>query len=379
MGTTTIADAACAYAKRGWKPVPVNRKSKKVIGNGWQKRPFAPEQFNGNSINVGIQFGKVSGGLCDVDLDSQLAIGLAQEFLPKTDAIFGHRSKPDSHQLYISDLHETEQRAAIQFPDCSGAMIVELRIGAGDKGAASIVPPSMHVTGEMVRWTYDGDHNPARVSGPDLKRAVLELAVVCLLHPYYPVQGSRHNGALALGGVLARASWSADAIKHVIEVLARHSGDHEIADRVEAAASAVGAKSNGHDVAGLTSFAELWGEDVAKRLGKWLALRSGKAGNGGGPEDDVALAFAAQHADQFRYVAASSQWMRWNVSRWMPEQTLAAFDEARTLCRQAGDADAKVVAAVERLAKTDRRIAATTEQWDADPEMINTPTTESST
>src|SRR5262249_46757189 len=78
----TIAETAVAYAKRGWKPVPVNRKSKKAIGKEWQKRPFDPRQFNGNEQNIGVQFGAVSRGLCDVDLDSMTAIGFAPEFLP---------------------------------------------------------------------------------------------------------------------------------------------------------------------------------------------------------------------------------------------------------------------------------------------------------
>jgi putative DNA primase/helicase len=37
-------------------------------------------------------------------------------------------------------------------------------------------------------------------------------------------------------------------------------------------------------------------------------------------------------------------------------------------------ASAKTVAAVERLARADRRLAATTDQWDADPWLLNTPT-----
>jgi Bifunctional DNA primase/polymerase, N-terminal len=210
--STTIADAARAYAKRGWKPVPIGRKSKKPIDKGWQKRRFDPAQFNGNAQNVAVQLGAVSGGLCDVDLDSKLAIGLALDFLPPTDAIFGRRSKPCSHQLYVSDLHVTEKHAAIQFREYQdgkpGPVIVELRIGADGKGATTVLPPSMHVTGEMVQWELDG--NPAHVGGGDLKRAVLKLAVACLLTPHYPGAGSRHEGALVLGGVLARAGWQPD-------------------------------------------------------------------------------------------------------------------------------------------------------------------------
>ena len=40
---------------------------------------------------------------------------------------------------------------------------------------------------------------------------------------------------------------------------------------------------------------------------------------------------------------------------------------------QSALASAKTVAAVERLAKSDRRLAATIEQWDADPWLLNTP------
>jgi putative DNA primase/helicase len=87
-------------------------------------------------------------------------------------------------------------------------------------------------------------------------------------------------------------------------------------------------------------------------------------------EDRTALAFAKQHADDYRYVAANFRWMLWNGARWQPEKTLAAFDAARALCREAGDARAKIVAAVATLARTDRRIAATIEQFDADHDLL---------
>src|ERR1700687_3958353 len=90
----TVETAAQAYAERGWQPVPVNRKSKKAIGKCWQQQPFDARQFNGNVLNVGIQLGEASAGLTDVDLDSSLAVGLALEFLPSPNAMFGHRSKP---------------------------------------------------------------------------------------------------------------------------------------------------------------------------------------------------------------------------------------------------------------------------------------------
>jgi putative DNA primase/helicase len=91
-----------------------------------------------------------------------------------------------------------------------------------------------------------------------------------------------------------------------------------------------------------------------------------------GLEDSVALAFAGQHADQLRYVAKSSQWMRWDGLRWQVEDTLAAFDSSRMLCRAAGDAKAKTVAAVVTLARSDRRLAAKLDQWDGHAMLFNT-------
>jgi len=374
--TLTIAAAALAYHARGWKPVPVSRKTKKPIGAGWQKRPFDPAQFNGNAQNIAIQLGAVSGGLVDVDLDSMLAVGLAPEFLPATDAIFGHPSKPCSHQLYVSDLHTTEKFAVLAFKEFAngraGQVFVELRTGANGKGATTVFPPSMHESGELVKWVRDGE--PARVAGNELRRSVLKLAVACLLNRRYPAAGSRHEGALVLGGMLARAGWTSDDIRHLVEVLARAASDDDVYDRVIAATSAVNVKANGRDVSGLQRMRELWGSDAADTLAKWLGRRDDlyTPNKHAGLEDTVALEFAEQHAEHFRYIAPSKHWMRWDGSHWQVEHTLGAFDESRKLCRSAGDAKAKTVASVVTLARSDRRIAATTDQWDRDPWSFNT-------
>ena len=68
--------------------------------------------------------------------------------------------------------------------------------------------------------------------------------------------------------------------------------------------------------------------------------------------------------------------MRWDGGRWQHEDTLAAFDEARTLCRGAGDAKAKTVAAVVTLARTDRVMAAHEQQWDVGTNLFNMRTKE---
>ncbi len=104
-------------------------------------------------------------------------------------------------------------------------------------------------------------------------------------------------------------------------------------------------------------------------------------------DEALAQRFARLHGDGLRYVAAWSHWYAWTDARWELDTTLAAFDRCRAICRAASSSDAikdhiktalasaKTVAAVERLAKADRRIAATVDQWDADPDTFNTEAT----
>jgi putative DNA primase/helicase len=69
---------------------------------------------------------------------------------------------------------------------------------------------------------------------------------------------------------------------------------------------------------------------------------------------------------------------------WRAETTLAVFDLARKVCRAfavqcnkasaaKAIAQAKTVAGVERLAKADRIVAATFDQWDSDNFLFNAP------
>ena len=101
-------------------------------------------------------------------------------------------------------------------------------------------------------------------------------------------------------------------------------------------------------------------------------------------DEALALSFADEHAEKLRYIAAWSKWLWWDGKRWNTDDTVLAYDLARKVCRKAAaDANepavrkktcsANTIAAVERLARADRRLAATTGQWDADPWLLNTP------
>jgi putative DNA primase/helicase len=103
-----------------------------------------------------------------------------------------------------------------------------------------------------------------------------------------------------------------------------------------------------------------------------------------GTEDALALAFTRRYHRDWRYVATWGRWLVWDGTRWRTEDTLAATDLIRSVCRHAAVradnpkiaaklASSSTVGGVERLARADRRHAATTEEWDADPWLLNTP------
>jgi len=100
-------------------------------------------------------------------------------------------------------------------------------------------------------------------------------------------------------------------------------------------------------------------------------------------EEAFALLFASRHAAALRYIAEWGKWVSWTGTYWKFDSTLRAFDMARKIAREAARkcksdrtaaaiASGKCVGAIERLAKADRRLAATIEQWDADAWLLNT-------
>ncbi|MDO3530827.1 phage/plasmid primase, P4 family [Ralstonia pseudosolanacearum] len=103
-----------------------------------------------------------------------------------------------------------------------------------------------------------------------------------------------------------------------------------------------------------------------------------------GTEDALALTFTRRYQRDWRYVASWGKWLMWDGQRWRAEETLAATDLVRHVCRHASVradnpkvasklAGASTIGGVERLARADRRHAGTTEEWDADNWLLNTP------
>jgi putative DNA primase/helicase len=101
-------------------------------------------------------------------------------------------------------------------------------------------------------------------------------------------------------------------------------------------------------------------------------------------DDALALSFTGRYAEDWRYCAAWGKWLVWDGRRWQADETLLVHHLIRAICREAAlKADSHRLAAklaasstvsgVERLARTDRRHASTSEEWDADLFALNTP------
>lgn len=103
-------------------------------------------------------------------------------------------------------------------------------------------------------------------------------------------------------------------------------------------------------------------------------------------DNDIELAsiFSDRYGNDLRYTAAWGRWSIWNGQLWMKDDTLYVYDLARSICDDAVAntnnpqlrsriASARTVDAVERLARANRRHAATVDQWDSDPWLLNTP------
>jgi putative DNA primase/helicase len=91
--------------------------------------------------------------------------------------------------------------------------------------------------------------------------------------------------------------------------------------------------------------------------------------------DDAGLtdAFVEAHGEHIRYVAVWGRWFHWTGQVWQEERTQLVRDQAKRFCQVRGHGRAKTIGAVQGLASATRKVAATIEQWDADPWVLNTP------
>jgi P4 family phage/plasmid primase-like protien len=99
-------------------------------------------------------------------------------------------------------------------------------------------------------------------------------------------------------------------------------------------------------------------------------------------EDGLARRLADEHAGEWRYVAGR-RWLAWTGSCWLPDENNRILETCRRLCEDAAAGQApsdrrrllsdRTIRAVERLARSDPRLAAGAAEWDSDGMLLSTP------
>jgi hypothetical protein len=155
-------------------PVPIPHKKKGPVIDEWEKLRLGfellPTYFNGAPQNIGVILGPPSGGLVDIDLDHTVAVELAPDFLPPTQAVFGRASKPRSHWLFYVDAPLRTKR----WKAPGHGTLLEFRCSCPDDDGQlatvqTVFPGSTHESGELIEWDSDGE--PAHVAAVELYAA----------------------------------------------------------------------------------------------------------------------------------------------------------------------------------------------------------------
>jgi P4 family phage/plasmid primase-like protien len=397
--------AAIGYVAEQYRVVPIPPAKKGPIIAGWQNLRLTAgdmELYFETACNIGIQ---TCEGLVDIDLDSPEARALAPHFLPPTDRICGRPGSPNSHWFYRCDPTPEPARFADPTKTVDGrAMLVELR----STGQQTMVPPSLHPSGEHVAWTKEGQ--PAIEHGGVLHQYVGKLAAAALIARHWNDTGSRHELAMAVAGALAHAGWEEEDATRFIEVVADAAGDEELGDRLKAVGSTFEGFGDGKEVTGIPTLADLLEKRVVAAFVSWLSLRDHsilreletsvpKAQPA--PDGCIPLAhpptdlgngerFNDQHRHEARYSYRRSTWFSWVGTHWQQDQMggvqRMASRTVRSILSEAaqepdparrkslavwakssesqGRRDAMLKSAAEHLAVDDT-------QFDADPWLLN--------
>jgi P4 family phage/plasmid primase-like protien len=320
----TPLDAAITWIQKGFSPVPVPHRSKRPVLKEWQQLEIttegASQYFNGASQNIGVLLGDKFGS-ADVDCDCPEAITAARELLPETGLIFGRQSKPFSHFFYRSD----PPAHTAQFIDpLDQSTIVELRglSSDGSVGLQTVVPPSIHESGESVRFEQGFEGVPANIDAEDLVSAVHRVAAAALLARHWPKQGSRHRAFLALAGVFARAAWNPEDAKAFHRVIYRciWPSNPELGAANTEVQSTFEKHSTGGEITGVPTLIELFDKKVVDAALRWLGID--RAQHRGYHWNDTGSAdrLADLYGHELIHCAERKSYYVWTGQRWQLDE-----------------------------------------------------------
>ena len=263
---TLSRQSAQAYINSGFQPIPIPFGEKTPKIRNWNKLRItndeAPTYFSSPCINIGILLGEPSRNLIDIDIDCVEAIALAGKLLPDTNFVFGHWSKPYSHYEYIVDTPPKNRK----FTDIDGSVLLEIR----STNAQTLYPPSIHPSGEQIRYFKDG--SPGNISVFKLLKSAQLLAAASLLTRHWPVEGARQNAALALAGGLLRTWKDPTKVSKFVYIVAKAAGDEETSKRINAVLDTAKKQNGKNKTTGWPTLGNILGNDTLEKVMCWLEI-----------------------------------------------------------------------------------------------------------
>lgn len=159
-----------------------------------------------NQDNFGIH---LTGRWVDVDVDTDNPIMFAalDAFLPESPHVWGRASKPRSHRLYMSSDDDFDPsmypflRKLKRIPEAK----VEARGGPVSRAEYSLMPGSVHPSGELYTWHHTGyaRNTPVQVPIRSILDGIRKATAVAVLAPYF-TEGVRQEITMAMAGFLQR-------------------------------------------------------------------------------------------------------------------------------------------------------------------------------
>lgn len=310
----TPLQAAEYYHDRGMSPVPVQDKGKRPMLKDWPGLANLPKSdlskyFNGGPSNVGVILGD-KYGTADVDLDCQEAIYTASILLEETGMVFGRPSKPFSNYIYrCAPAVRSKRYMDPVEPNKDKACLVELRClkSDGTIGMQTVFPPSIHESGEQIRFMKGCDKAPANIDAATLQTAVARVAAASIFARHLPGEGSGRNAAfIALAGVLARSGWPLDQAvafhRAIYRALWQNHADMEAA-KAEVAAT-YEKHARGLDTTGRPKLEGLIDKRVVATAFDWLGISNYRGVYGVEPAPTEGPGGAGEEQHQVRAEAA---------------------------------------------------------------------------
>lgn len=326
------------YFSREWAIVPVAAMSKKAAvewKNGSYRSYISAQAAIDacTNLNIGIALGARSGNLIDIDFDSPIAEKIAYLFLPDT-RTFGHGTRPISHRIYYTDEScdiQLYYDVGTKGRGNKGKKLIELRAN----GCMTVFPGSIHESGEPIEWR-NPDTEIATIKQETLKTRLGQLHAATLF-AMRTEDGTRHDGAMAIGGWLARAGYPLDDAILIVRAIAKARAKGGESDSEQAVRDSYRRYEEGDTVYGKTTLDDIYGASVvrlaAASLGISAAARKRKTlpdfpaiegiTDTGYDCNDTGNArrFCALYGGDIRYRVKRDQWLVWGDEGWRVDET----------------------------------------------------------